>query len=180
MQLLTGNPWPDLFAQCRREAFHLEVRDTYAVPNESEPLRRFLTGEPADNSWFEPWGQLVRETTSRGVLVARVRVVTAPHVDYQRWLLALTALNAAAGEDIRYLPRHEVQADQVPADDFWLLDDERVVFNLVDVNGRAAGVSALTADPRIVDHCRTVKRNLWPLATRYADYVADHAVDMQR
>ncbi|WP_433663685.1 DUF6879 family protein [Nocardia sp. CA-128927] len=180
MQLLTGNPWPDLFGQCQREAFHLEVRDTYAVPNESEPLRRFLDGEPDDNAWFQPWGRLVQETTRRGVRVTRVRVVTVPHVDYQRWLLALTALNAEAGEDIRYIPRHQVSADQVPADDFWLLDDRRVVFNLVDINGRAAGVSALTTDPRVADFCSTVKQSLWPLAIPYRNYVARRAVDMQQ
>lgn len=178
MQLLRGNPWPDLFGQCQREAFHLEVRDSYAVANESEPFRRFLDGEPDDNAWFEPWGRLVRETTSRGVRVTRVRVVTVPHVDYQRWMLELTALNTRAGEDIRYLPRH--QAGTVPLDDFWLLDDETVVFNLVDENGRAAGASALTTDPQIADQCRQVKQRLWPLATPYADYVAEHAADIRR
>jgi len=180
VQLLTGNPWPDLFGQCQREAFHLEVRDTYAVANESEPLRRFLDDEPDDNAWFAPWGQLVRETTGRGVKVTRIRVVTVPHVDYQRWLLELTALNAEAGEDIRYIPRHQVSADLVPSDDFWLLDDQRVVFNLVDATGRAAGASALTTDHHIADHCRTVKQHLWQLATTYATYVADHAVDTSR
>lgn len=179
MQLLTGNPWPELFGQCQRGAFHLEVKDTYAVANESEPLRRFLDGEPDDNAWFEPWGELVRETTRRGVQVTRVRVITVPHVDYQRWLLTLTALNIAAGEDIRYLPRHQVSGGQVPADDFWLLDDERVVFNLVDMNGRAAGASALTTDSRIAELCRTVQQNLWPLATPYRHYVAGRAADTQ-
>ncbi|MRH88789.1 hypothetical protein GFY24_15275 [Nocardia sp. SYP-A9097] len=178
MQLLRGNPWPDLFGQCHSEAFHLEVRDTYAVPSESDPLRRFLNGEQDDYSWFEPWTQLVRATTARGVRVTRVRVVTIPHVDYQRWLLALTRLNAEAGEDIRYLPRH--LAGAVPSDDFWLLDDKRVVFNLVDENGSAAGASALTADPRIVDQYRQVKEHLWPLATPFAEYVSEHAADVRR
>lgn len=44
---------------------------------------------------------------------------------YQRWLLALATLNAKAGEDIRYLPRH--LAGDVPADSFWLLDDETAI-----------------------------------------------------
>ncbi|MBF6181682.1 DUF6879 family protein [Nocardia otitidiscaviarum] len=178
MQLLRGNPWPDLFGQCHREAFHLEVRDTYAVPEESEPLRRFLNGEPDDNGWFEQWAQLMRKTTGRGVRVTRVRVVTVPHVDYQRWLLALAALNTAAGEDIRYLPRH--LAGTVPTDDFWLLDDARVVFNLVDENGRAAGAAASTTDPRIAEQCRQTKERLWQLATPYADYACDHSADIRK
>lgn len=180
MQLLHGNPWPDLFGECKREAFHLEVRDTYAVPQESEPLRKFLDGEPDDFAWFTDWKQLVQHTTDRGVAVRRVRVVTVPHVDYQRWLLTLTAVNAEAGEDIRYLPRHLVDAGLVPSDDYWLLDEERVFFNLVDANGRAAGATALTTDARIVEFCRTAKEHLWALATPYADYVKEHAVDIRR
>ncbi|MBY8862155.1 hypothetical protein K7711_37170 [Nocardia sp. CA2R105] len=168
MQLLHGNPWPDLFGECRREAFHLEVRDAYAVADESEPLRRFLDGEPDDYAWLEPWLQLVKDTTGRGVAVTRVRVVTVPHTDYTRFSLAVTELNTGAGEDIRYLPRHE--AGEVPGDDFWLLDDNRVVFNLVDENGRAVDTAALTADAGIVEHCRQIKQQLWSLATPYRGY----------
>ncbi|MFF0489943.1 DUF6879 family protein [Nocardia sp. NPDC004068] len=169
MELLRGNPWPDLFEECRREAFHLEVRDAYAVPDESEPFRKFLDGEPDDYVWFEPWLQLVKDTTARGVAVTRVRVVTVPHTDYTRFSLAVTGLNAGAGEDIRYLPRHD--AGDVPADDFWLLDDNRVVFNLVDENGRAADGAALTTDTGIVEHCRQIKQQLWSLATPYREYI---------
>lgn len=46
MELRQLDPWPDLFDACQRSAFHLEVRDAYAVPNESERLRRFRNGEP--------------------------------------------------------------------------------------------------------------------------------------
>lgn len=172
MQQLTGFPWPDLLRECQREAFHLEVRDTYAVPDEFEPLRRFLAGEPEDNTWFDTWCTLVRGTTNRGVRVTRVRVVTVPHTDYQRWLLTVTEANTKVGEEIRYLPRHLVDADEVPQDDFWLLDDERVVFNLVDQEGRAAGACALTTDPKIAEHCRSIKAHLWALATPYAEYAA--------
>ena len=169
MQLLHGNPWPELFGKCEHEAFHLEVRDEYGVSGESEPFRRFINAEPADNTWFEPWGRLVRSTTDRGVHVTRLRVVTVPHVEYQRWLLTLAALNTEAGEEIRYLPRHG--ARDVPSDDFWLLDNQWVAFNLVDENGRAAGASALTTDPKIADQCRHVKERLWELATPYDEYI---------
>ncbi|MBF6278742.1 MULTISPECIES: DUF6879 family protein [Nocardia] len=169
MQLLHGNPWPELFGDCRREAFHLEVRDAYAVADESAPFRKYLDGEQDDYAWFEPWLQLVKDTTGRGVAVTRVRVVTVPHTDYTRFSLAVTELNAGAGEDIRYLPRHE--AGEVPSDDFWLLDDNRVVFNLVDENGRAADGAALTTDTGIVEHCRRLKQRLWSLATPYREYI---------
>lgn len=169
MQLLHGNPWPELFGACRSEAFHLEVADSYAVADESEPFRKYLDGEPDDFAWFDPWLQLVKDTTGRGVAVKRVRIVTVPHTDYTRFSLAVTALNIDAGEDIRYLPRH--QAGQVPTDDFWLLDDTRVVFNLVDGNSRTADGAAVTADAGIVEYCRQIKQRLWSLATPYREYI---------
>ncbi|WP_159844977.1 DUF6879 family protein [Nocardia sp. CY41] len=169
MELRQNSPWPDLFRQAKRSAFHLEVRDTYAVPSESEPLRRFLAGEPRlnDDEFWDSWGSLVRETTDRGVTVSRVRVVTVPLTDYQRWLLSETGDNVAAGEDIRYLPRH--RAGDVPQDDFWLFDDEVVGFNLVDAGGNPAG-GAVTTDPGIASHCQRVKERVWSLATPFADF----------
>jgi hypothetical protein len=170
VQLRQGNPWPDLFRASRREAFHLEVKDSYAVPLESEPFRRFLDGEPDDYTWFDSWATQVRELTARGVAIRRVRVLSVPHVDYQRWGLVVAARNIDAGEDIRYLPRH--LAGVVPPDDWWLFDGELVAFNLVDADGKAAG-AALTTDPQLAAYCRSVQHRLWELATPYADYL-DH------
>jgi hypothetical protein len=169
VQLLQGNPWPELFGDCRREAFHLEVRDSYAVANESEPFQKFLDSEPDDYAWFEPWSQLVKNTTGQGVAVTRVRIVTVPHSDYTRFSLAVTDLNMRSGEDIRYLPRNEV--GEVPTDDFWLLDDNRVVFNLIDENGQAAEGAAMTTDAGIVEQCRKLKNKFWSLAVPYREYI---------
>lgn len=177
MELRQHNPWPDLLRQASRSAFHVEVRDAYAVPSESEPLRRFLNGEPPpespDESWNE-WDDLVRDVTSRGVIVGRIRVVTVPHSDYHRWLLTQTADNVAAGEDIRYLPRHLVDANSIPIDDFWLLDDTTVAFNLVDSRGTPAGAAVTTA-PRVAEHCLRVKDYLWSVATPFAAYVTSES-----
>jgi hypothetical protein len=159
----------------------MEVRDSYAVPSESEPLRRFLSGQPRlnepDESW-QAWAELLQEATDRGVAVSRLRVVTVPHSDYQRWLLSETADNIEAGEDIRYLPRHLVDTDEIPRDDFWLFDDEKVAFNLISQDGKPAG-AAITTDPGIVVYCQRVKKRLWPLSTPYAEYF-DSAVTDRR
>ncbi|MGY2113433.1 DUF6879 family protein [Nocardia gipuzkoensis] len=160
--------WVALFRDCKSEAFHLEVKDAYAVPTESDRFRRFLAGEPAlPDEHKNRWNDLVEETTGRGVTVSRVRVVTMPHTDYHRWLLSVTDTNTAAGEDIRYVPRH--LAGEVPPDDWWLIDNERVVYNLINENGKPAGL-AVTTDPGIVGYCRSVKQRLWDLATPCAEY----------
>ncbi|MEW1741245.1 DUF6879 family protein [Nocardia beijingensis] len=159
--------FPDLLRTCKREAFHLEVLDTYAEPNEHEPFRRFLADEPDDYAWFQPWTELIQETTSRGVAVTRVRIVTEPHTDYTRFALAVAALNVRAGEDIRYLPRHH--AGEVPSDDYWLLDDETVVFSAFGESGGWSG--AATTDRHIAAYCRGLRARFWPLATPFPEYV---------
>ncbi|MBF6466297.1 hypothetical protein IU427_14080 [Nocardia beijingensis] len=167
MLLVPDEGFPDLLGTCKREAFHLEVLDTYAEPNEHEPFRRFLADEPDDHAWFQPWTELIQETTSRGVAVTRVRIVTEPHTDYTRFALAVAALNVRAGEDIRYLPRHH--AGEVPSDDYWLLDDETVVFSAFGESGGWSG--AVTTDPHIAAYCRGLRARFWPLATPFAEYV---------
>ncbi|MFI5779532.1 DUF6879 family protein [Nocardia sp. NPDC051570] len=158
--------WPTLFRELRHSAFHLEVQDVYHVPSEDERLQKFLRGEPAPFTAV-PWHDLIRETVARGVSIGRVRVITVPHSDYQRWLLSVTRYNQEAGEDIRYVPRH--LAEQVPPDDWWLMDDERVAYNLVDGSGGPAGI-AVTSDPRVVGYCREVRERLWKLAIPYEEY----------
>ncbi|MFI6172099.1 DUF6879 family protein [Nocardia sp. NPDC051052] len=173
MQLRQGDPWPDLFRACRREAFHLEVKDSYAEPYESEPLRRFLAGEPELVDPSPEWRALVRETAARGVTLSRVRVVTVPLTDYQRWLLSVTHYNVNAGDDIRYIPRDLTDASEVPQDDWWLFDGQLVVFNVSDEDGRPADPVS-TTDPGIAEYCRTVKQHLWELATPFAEFNGMH------
>lgn len=170
MQFRNGDHslWVDLFKECQHEAFHLETRDSYSVPRESERLRRFLNGEPPPPDPRTPWQALVRETTGRGVSMTRVRVVTVPLSDYQRWLLSVTHHNVNAGEDIRYVPRNITE--EVPPDDWWLLDDQRVAYNLWDEKGGPAGL-AVTTDSRIIDYCQTVRQRLWAFATPYAEFI---------
>nr|WP_157573847.1 DUF6879 family protein [Nocardia jejuensis] len=139
------------------------------MPGESEPFQRFLNNEPFDlRAWFSDWAELVSDLGRHEVTVSRVRVITEPHTDYHRWLLSLAALNAEAGEAIRYLPRH--LAGDVPSDDFWLLDDRRVAFTLSDRDGRSVGGVAVTMDTRIVDYCRGVRDHLWPQAIPLLEY----------
>lgn len=162
-------PTTELLRECRSEVFHLEVRDTYGVPDEDEAFRAFINEEPYDyRTWFHDWYTFVEDLTARGVSVSRLRVVTVPHSDYQRWSLGIAALNVEAGENVRYLPRH--LAGEVPTDDYWLLDNEAVAFNLSDKDGRGTGNSAVTTDPVIVGQCLRIKERLWGMSAPYAEY----------
>ncbi|SNY83825.1 hypothetical protein SAMN04244553_3568 [Nocardia amikacinitolerans] len=172
MHHLTGSDFTNLFRTCRQSAFHLEVQDSYGIPEESEPFRRFLAGEHDDYEWMRPWTDVVKAGTDRGVNFTRARVVTEPHVDYTRWGLLVAALNIEAGEDIRYLPRHLANADEIPADDYWLFDDEMVAFTLFTPSGAAAG-AAVTTDPVIVRRCTDIRDAVWRQAIPHADYIED-------
>ncbi|UGT44201.1 hypothetical protein LTV02_12760 [Nocardia yamanashiensis] len=91
-----------------------------------------------------------------------------PHTEYHRWLLSVTKVRVDDGEDIRYLPRH--LAGEVPPDDWWLMDAERVAYNLINADGTPAGL-AVTTDPRIAAYCAEVRQRLWKSAIPYADYI---------
>ncbi|MGW5226619.1 DUF6879 family protein [Nocardia niigatensis] len=170
MLLAQGEAFNNLFREAKREAFHLEVRDDY-YPADYPPLVRFLAGEPEDYGWFQPWLNQVRESTDRGVAVNRARVVTVPHNAYTRYAKHVARLNVEAGEDVRYLPRHLIDSDELTTDDWWIFDDSVVAFTVFEPgdNGRWIG-GAVTTDPRIVEYIRFVKERVWSLAVPLSQY----------
>lgn len=170
MKQLQGEAFDALFRTFNRTAFHLELKDTYNALEEADPFKLFLDGKPDHFAWHEPWLRLVREATRAGKSMTRVRVVTVPHSDYTRWGLTVAPLNIEAGEDIRLLPRHRATDIDFPPDDFWLFDDERVVFTVFEDDGRFVGGTE-TFDPEIIEQCRKVHQQVWRLAIPRSEYV---------
>jgi hypothetical protein len=170
MTLLQGQEFDNLFHSFHRSAFHLELQDSYHTPEEAGPFGLFLQGQPDDFSWHHPWLRLVREATQAGKSITRVRLVTVPHCDYTRWGLSVAPLNIQAGEDLRWLPRHLAAGIDFPPEDYWLFDDNRVVFTLFAEDGRFAG-GAPVSDPQIIQQCRTVSQQVWALAIPHEQYI---------
>lgn len=170
MGLLTGDDFTNLFRGFKDTAFHLELCDTYHVPEESAPLATFLAGKPDDLSWHRPWLTLVRQSTRAGRRMMRVRVVTIPHTDYVRWGLSIAPLNIDAGEDIRWLPRHRAEGIDFPPGDYWLFDDNRIVFTVFHGDGRFLG-GADTADTAVIEQCARARDQAWALAIPHAEYI---------
>ncbi|GAA0516340.1 hypothetical protein GCM10011581_46230 [Saccharopolyspora subtropica] len=128
VDLVSGAEFDRLFRTFRDTAFRLETQGVYREPVEDEPLRRFLNGEPPDDSWLAPWTDNVRAATSEGRKFQRVRVLTEPLTDYLRFEmdLALRA-NLPAGEEIRSLSMSKAESLGLPiGTDFWMFDDDRV------------------------------------------------------
>jgi hypothetical protein len=181
MLAVTGNltgegVYARYFRAAQRTAVHVEVQDSYDVPDEYEPLARWReTGEILLTDGDRRWAALMRETIARGVRVARVRVVTVPHTEYVRWLLAASDDNADAGEQIRWLPRHLAVDAAPPSDDYWLFDDTTVAFNTVDEASAAVGL-AVTTDPAQAALCARAWTRLWDLGVDHHDYqLSEHA-----
>ncbi|MFC6062830.1 DUF6879 family protein [Streptomyces ochraceiscleroticus] len=171
MELISSAERNQLFESFAHDAFHLELRDDYSVPNEEGPYGDWLKGT-VDDSFMEPWLQLMRRVTDSGKAVRRVRVVTEPHSSYIRWEYATTNVNEEAGESIRWLPRHKLPEGfvlPVAGNDWWLFDDKLLAVGHFDDAGRVLG-SEVIEDPVIVDECVRVRDLLWDMATPHNEY----------
>jgi hypothetical protein len=169
METVSDEDFESLTRGCKR-AFHIEIADEYRVESEDEHFRRFLDGEPDDYAWQVGWADFVREATAAGTRFQRVRLVSEPHCDYTRWGLAVSPVNIAAGEDIRYLPRHLADGIDFPEDDFWLLDDDTLILSLFTPDGRT-GFFARSSSPELLSQCIRVRDEVWKRAIPYAEYV---------
>lgn len=172
MELISSAQRNQLFESYERDAFHLELRDSYSVPGEASPFTSWQRGEPEDPAWFEPWTQLVRRATGSGRTVRRVRVVTEPLSPYIQWEHSVTPQNEAAGENIRWLPRHLLPSGTVfpvGGNDWWLFDDRLLAVGHFDDESRVLG-SELIEDPATVAECIRIRDELWDIAIPHAEY----------
>lgn len=172
MELISSAERNRLFERFHHDAFHLELRDDYSVPDEDGPFQRWLGGEETEHSYLAPWFRLVRQSTARGMTVRRVRVVSEPLTPYIQWEHTVTAANEGAGEDIRWLPRRLLPADAVfPFDgqDWWLFDDRLLAVGYFDQAGRVLG-SQIIEDTDTVTQCARLRDRLWTLAVPHTEY----------
>jgi hypothetical protein len=171
VKLISSAERNQLFESFAQDAFHLELRDDYSVPDEDGPFADWLRGV-VDNSYMEPWTRMIRRVTGEGKSVRRVRVVTEPHTPYVQWEYATTPINQEAGEDIRWIPRHNLPdglAFPVDGNDWWLFDDETLTVGHFDENGRILG-SELLKDPEVVAECVRIRDVLWAAAVPHREY----------
>ena len=169
---LSYDDFDALFPKVKREALHLEMRDSYGTEAEIPHLARWAAGEPDDLGWLAPWCSLVRDATADGKAFRRARIVSEPLSDYQRWAYTTTAVMVDAGEDIRWVPRGRVSELMFPGNDFWLLDDELLVFLVFAGNGMVVDRPSAT-DPGLIARCRASFEAAWALSIPHREYVPD-------
>ena len=152
-----------LFASFQQEALHLEMRDSYGTAAEIPHLAKWEAGEPDDTDWLQPWFDTVRRSVQAGKAFRRVRIVSEPISDYQKWVLKDSHLFVEAGEDIRWVPRSRVSTVALPGNDFWLFDDRVVIFLIFAASGLVVDRQK-TTDRAAIKLCRTTFDAVWKLS----------------
>ncbi|WP_329567505.1 DUF6879 family protein [Kitasatospora sp. NBC_01266] len=162
-----------LLRGARSTAVHLEMRDSYAVSGEAEEFEEFkrsgkVNEDPESERWAA-WVPLVQEAVGRGVVLRRARIVSEPVTDYVRWEHAVTSVNLAAGELVRWLPRSRTSAIALPGNDFWLIDDRLVLFRWFTGDGTWAG-HTFTGDRAAVRLCSSAFEAVWERGIPHEKY----------
>lgn len=89
--------------------------------------------------------------------------------DYIRFEYDSTAFNVAAGEQVRWMPRHTAPGLLVPLADFWLFDGRLVRFGLFAGDGTFLRHD-LCDDPEVVRACAAAFEQVWGRAVPHDDY----------
>ena len=126
---------------------------------EGPPLPRPV---PPGTTWFA-------STRRAGVEFRRARIVSEPLADYIRFEYESTAFNVAAGEQVRWLPRHAAPGLLVPLADFWLFDDRLVRFGFFAGDGTFLRHD-LCDDPGVVRSCAEAFEQVWDRAVPHDEY----------
>ena len=172
MESLDTAGWADLFDSCRESAYHLEMRDRYAVAEEQSDIEQWRAGRwgPEDDARSKAgWLDLMRATKARGVRLRRVRIVSEPVTEYIRFEHEGTPQNLAAGEDIRWLPRTRASGLALPGNDCWIIDGTKVLFNHFTGDGGWIG-NEVSTDPDVARICMRAFDSAWPIAIPHNEF----------
>lgn len=152
-----GQPeFTDLAEATKRSIARLEMREHYG--HEDPAYLRWRDGGRGDDvlpADTDDWRALVKSAVARGVGWRRLRVVPEPLTDYLRWEHHVTtAVNVAAGEEVRWLPRQRASSLLLPSTDLWLFDRRTVQFHHLAPDPGGAGLvdhgDETTNDPDVV------------------------------
>jgi hypothetical protein len=120
-------------------------------------------GYPEELEGYVAWLDYIRELTASGKRMERVRVQDEPLSDYHRYARWVGRWNVEAGEIIHYITHQQAEASGLlPAagpDDWWFLDDSRLVVMEFDDEGNMVTRRLVTDDAALAR-----ARTLWERA----------------
>lgn len=152
---------------------HLETRDAYGTETELPYLAKWRRGEPDDLAWCGWYFDMLRGHRAAGRRCRRLRVVSEPLSEYQRWAASLVGEFVDAGEENRYVPRPLLTDVWLPGSgDFYVFDDALVLY-LHYAGAGTNTVCEVTDDPGVARACRDAFEDVWKLAEPFAEYRPD-------
>ena len=161
-------PFRELIAATKSSAVHLEMRDAY-TPNDQR-FRDWQAGKLLPERANPEWSAVVRAHTARGVRFRRTRVVSEPLAPFIRFEYEMTAaVNIAAGEQVRWLPRRRAVDLCLPVNDYWLFDNRLLRLHYFSVDGEIIE-DELSDDPSIVELCGHAFEAAWERAIPHNQY----------
>lgn len=172
MDSLDADGWAKLIDGAQRSAWHLEMRDQYAVEEEAADVEAWKAGTwslEADAESKTGWLELMRRARDRGVDLRRARIVSHEPTNYIRFEHFGTPNNVAAGERVRWLWRPEASSLALPGNDFWVIDGEHVLFNHFTGSGGWLGNTA-SDDPAVARLCADAFEAVWALGTPHEEF----------
>lgn len=169
MEEITDDDFQELLRTFKASSVHLETRDAYGTEIELPYMAKWAAGEPDDFEWLQDWCSTLRGHAAAGRTVRRAHIVSEPLSDYQRWALTVTPPLVEAGEDIRWVPRRRVSELCIPGNDYYLIDDERVVFLHYAGSGLNTAFTT-TTKPETVEMCRMAFDQVWSLSIPHREY----------
>ncbi|MFI2036054.1 DUF6879 family protein [Streptomyces bottropensis] len=166
------NPVLEGLAKARHSAIHLEMRDAYQ-PNDPDFIA-WQNGKRLDpaadrSAWWRPFLDVVTETTARGVVMRRARIVSEPVTDYIKYEYDVTFPNVAAGELVRWLPRRKAADIPLPGTDLWMFDNSSVLFTYFSGIGEVVDREWCT-EPAVVALVSAAFKTVWERATSHEEY----------
>ncbi|MEU4294906.1 DUF6879 family protein [Kribbella sp. NPDC026596] len=169
MQEITADDLTELTGSFKRSMVHLEARDAYGTDTELPHLAKWLAGEPDDFAWLQDWCEKIAAHVNAGRSARRIKIVSEPLSDYQRWAYGAFTPIAEAGEDIHWVPRPRVSTVGIPGNDYYLFDGKRVVF--LHYAGTGLNTSfTTTTDREVVEMCSSAFEKVWALSIPHSEY----------
>lgn len=161
------------FTSFKRYAFRLEVLDSYSVPDHDPEFRAYLSGKPLPPDRDAGWFDLVRSARAGGRFFRRIHIIPEILTDYLRYEIEWGyCYTAEAGEEICLLTwREDVLSMKEVLSDFWLFDDNQLVFMRYDDNGKLVARELLEEEEVVRQYVDIMKR-LWKVATPLQMYLS--------
>ncbi|MBO2452964.1 hypothetical protein J4573_38140 [Actinomadura barringtoniae] len=154
--------------QSAQEILKVELRDNYAA--DAGNFAAWRTGGFAGIAEVaQQWADTVASDLTEGRTWRRVRVVSEPLSEYQRYAYDFAGPAVAAGEDMRYLPRRLVSVLPLPGNDCFVLDGEVAMFNVLDGRDDRAEFQVYR-DSEAVKFCRDAVTAAFAMAIPHHEY----------